>query len=71
VPLTQYCSSDKTEKNEMCGACSAGGGEEMCVQSFVVKPEGKRPLGSLRSRWEDNILIDLQEVGFGTWTGSI
>ena len=29
------------------------------------KPEGKRPLERLRRRWEDNIEIDLQEVGFG------
>jgi hypothetical protein len=32
---------------------------------LVVKPEGKRPLGRPRSRWEDNIKIDLQEVGGG------
>jgi len=31
----------------------------------VGKPEGKRPLGRGRSRWEDNIKMDLQEVGFG------
>jgi hypothetical protein len=29
------------------------------------KPEGKRPLGRLRRRWEDNIKIDLQEAGAG------
>ena len=29
------------------------------------KPEGKRPLGRPRGRWEDNIKIDLQEVGRG------
>jgi hypothetical protein len=27
------------------------------------KPEGKRPLGRHRRRWEDNIKVDLQEVG--------
>jgi hypothetical protein len=32
---------------------------------FVVKPEGKRPLGRPRHRWEDNIKMDLQEVGCG------
>jgi hypothetical protein len=32
---------------------------------LVGKPEGKRPLGRLRHRWEDNIKVDLQEVGFG------
>jgi hypothetical protein len=29
----------------------------------VGKPEGKRPLGGRRRRWEDNIKMDLQEVG--------
>ena len=29
------------------------------------KPEGKRPLGGPRRRWEDNIKMDLQEVGCG------
>ena len=32
---------------------------------LVKKPEGKRPLGRPRSRWEDNIVMDLQEVGGG------
>jgi hypothetical protein len=32
---------------------------------LVEKPEGKRPLGRLRRRWEDNIKMDLQEVGGG------
>ena len=32
---------------------------------LVGKPEGKRPLGRPRYRWEDNIKIDLQEVGGG------
>ena len=30
---------------------------------LVGKPEGKRPLGRSRRRWEDNINMDLQEVG--------
>ena len=36
---------------------------------LVGKPEGKRPLGRPRRRWEDNIKKDLQEVegGFGDW----
>ena len=32
---------------------------------LVGKPEGKRPLGRPRRRWEDNIKTDLQEVGGG------
>jgi len=33
---------------------------------LVGKPEGKRPLGKPRLRWEDNIKMDLQEVGCGS-----
>jgi hypothetical protein len=33
----------------------------------VGKPEGKRPVGRPRCRWEDNIKMDLQEVGCGMW----
>jgi len=32
---------------------------------LVGKPEGKRPLGRRRSRWDDNIKRDLEEVGCG------
>jgi hypothetical protein len=32
-------------------------------RALVGKPEGKRPLGRPRRRWENNIKVDLQEVG--------
>jgi hypothetical protein len=32
---------------------------------LVGKPEGRRPLGRHRRRWEDNIKMDLREIGFG------
>jgi len=32
---------------------------------LVGRPEGKRPLGRPRRRWEDNIKMDIQEVGCG------
>jgi hypothetical protein len=34
---------------------------------LVGKPEGKRPLGRPRRRWEDNNKMDVQEVGGGRW----
>ena len=34
---------------------------------LVGKPEVKRLLGRPRYRWEDNIKIDIQEVGWGGW----
>jgi hypothetical protein len=37
---------------------------------LVGKPEGKRPLGRPRRRWENNIKMDLQEVICGVWIGS-
>ena len=45
-------------------------GERRGVYRILVwKPEGKGPLGRPRRRWEDNIKMDLQEVGYGVWTG--
>ena len=63
--LTQYCSGDKIQQNEMGGACSVYGGEDRCIQGLVGKPEGKRPLERHKCRWEDNIKMDIQEVGCG------
>jgi hypothetical protein len=41
-------------------------GEERGVHRVLVgKPEGKRPLGRPRRRWEVNIKMDLEEVGVG------
>jgi len=41
-------------------------GEGRGVQRVLVgKPERKRPVGRPRHRWEDNIKMDLQEVGGG------
>ena len=47
--------------------CSTYGGEEKCIQGFGQKTggEGGRPLGRPRRIWEDNIKMDLREVGWG------
>jgi hypothetical protein len=63
--LTQYCSGDKIEKNEMGGAYRTYGEVQRRIPGFGGEPEGKRPLGRPRRRWEDNIKMDLQEVGLG------
>ena len=60
--LTQYCSGDKMDKDEIVGVCNAYGGGE---RALVEKPEGKSPLRRPRLRGEDNIKMDLQEVGCG------
>jgi hypothetical protein len=47
-------------------------GEGSVVYRVLVgKPEGKRPMGRPRHRWEDNIRMDLHEVGCGCedWIG--
>jgi len=44
-------------------------GERCAHMVLVGKPEGKRPLGTPRRRWDNNIKMDLQEVGWGMdWT---
>jgi hypothetical protein len=48
-------------------------GEDRGVHRVLVgKPQGKRPLGRPRRRWEDNIKMDVQEagVGCGDWIES-
>ena len=51
----------------MGGVCSAkgGGGGKALYWVLVRKPEGKRQLGRARPRLEDNIKVDLREVGCG------
>ena len=51
----------------MGGACSKYGGQESrgVYRVLVGKPEGKRPPARPRHRWEDNIKMDLQEMGCG------
>ena len=53
------------EKDEMGVARSAYGEGRGVYRVLGGKPEGKRPLGRPRPRWEDNIKLDIQEVGCG------
>ena len=52
-------------KNETDGACGKYGGEERTGTHTVLggKRDGKRTLGKSERRWEDNVKIDLQEMG--------
>jgi hypothetical protein len=44
--------------------------EERKVYKFLVgKPEGRRPLGRPRCRWEDWIRMGLRDIGWGVWIG--
>ena len=54
-----------TPKNETGGARTAYGERRDVYRVLMGKPEEKRPLRRPRHRWEDNIKMDLQEVGCG------
>jgi hypothetical protein len=45
------------------------GNKKSAYSVLVGRPEGKRQLGRPRCRWDDDIEMDLQEVGCGAWTG--
>ena len=65
-----YCSPNivrviKSRRMRWGGSCSTCGGKEGRIQGLVGKSKGKRPFGRRRRRWEDNIKMDLQEVGCG------
>jgi hypothetical protein len=50
----------------MRGTCNKHGSDEKCKNILVRKREVKRPLGKSRTRWEDNIRMDLREM---LWEG--
>jgi hypothetical protein len=49
----------------MGGACGSHGEVRGAYNILIGRPEGRRPLGRRRHRWEDNIKMDLREIGFG------
>ena len=56
----QIFSGDKIGENEMGGACGVRMEKRRGVYRVLVgKPEGQRPLGKPRRRWEDNIKMEI------------
>ena len=55
----------KPRRMRWAGHVARMGERKRIYRVLVGKPEGKRPLGRPRGRWEDNIKTDLQEVGGG------
>jgi hypothetical protein len=53
----------KIKKNEMGRACSIYGERRGAYRVLVGKPEGRRPLGRPRRQLEDNIKMELKELG--------
>jgi len=51
----------------MGGACSTYEERKAVYRVLVGKSEGRRTIGISRPRWEDNIKMDLQELGCGDW----
>jgi hypothetical protein len=45
------------------------GKDRKVYKVLVGKPEGKRPLGRPKRRWEDGIRMDLRKTGCGVWSG--
>jgi len=55
----------KSRRMRLAGHVACMGEGRGVYRVLVGKPEGKTPLGRPRYRWEDNIKMDLQEVGCG------
>jgi len=55
----------KSRRMRWAGHVARMGERRSLYRVLVGKPEGKRPLGRPRRRWEDNVKIDLQEVRCG------
>jgi hypothetical protein len=65
-----YCSPNiiwviKSRRMRCVGHVACMGERRGAYRVLVGKPEGQRPVGRPRCRWEDNIKMDLQEVGCG------
>jgi hypothetical protein len=63
----------KSRRMRLVGRVACMGAKRGVYRVLVGQPEGKRPLGRPRHIWEDNIKMDLQEVGWGRhgldWSG--
>jgi hypothetical protein len=57
----KYIKNNKVKKDEMGRACSTHWGKYNVYRILVGRPGGKRLLGRLRCKWEDNINRDLSE----------
>jgi hypothetical protein len=55
----------KSRRMRWAGRVAHMGEERKVYKVLVEKPEGKRPLGRPRCRWEDGIRMDLREIGLG------
>jgi hypothetical protein len=54
----------KSRRMKWVGHVACMGEGRGVYRVLIGRPEGKRPLGKPRHRWEDNIKLDLREIGF-------
>jgi hypothetical protein len=59
----------KSRRMRWAGHVACMGQGRNVYRVLVGKPEGKRPLGRPRRRWEDGIKMDLGEIGWWVWSG--
>jgi hypothetical protein len=62
VRFTKYYLGDEVKEDGWSGHVTRMGEMRNAYKIVVGKPEGKRPLGRPRRRWEDNIIMDLTEI---------
>jgi len=65
VFLEEASRSRQARQQKWAGHVARMGEGRVVYRVLVGKPEGRRPLGRPRRRWEDNIRMDLWEVGCG------
>jgi hypothetical protein len=63
--FARYNYNYQIKEDEMGRACSTNGEKRTAYRILVGNPEGNRPLGRPKHRWEDNIRINLREIGWG------
>jgi hypothetical protein len=56
----------QVKEDNIGGACSTNGAKRNAYRILVRKPEGKRPLGRFRRGWDDNINMELRDIGCGS-----
>jgi hypothetical protein len=59
----------KSRRMRWAGHVAGMGEKRGAYRILVGRPEGRQPLGTPRSRCEDNIKMDLQQLEWGAWTG--
>jgi hypothetical protein len=62
--FAKYNQNDQDKEDQVGRAYSTDGEKWNKYRILMGKPKGKRPLGRRRSRWEDNIKMDLREMGW-------